>query len=74
MKEIKTHWDSYGVFAIAVQLADQNYLELDRMWQEAIDLYDRFYYSNYNLMSRSELECINEYMADINKQLNNNLV
>jgi hypothetical protein len=70
MKKIKTHWDSYGVFAIAIQLQTHDYGFIDGLWQDAIDLYQRFYYSSYNDANKSELECINEYMADINKQLN----
>ena len=70
MKKINDHWDSYGVFAIAIQLQTHDYGYIDGIWQDAIDLYQRFYYSNYNIMNKSELECINEYMADINKQLN----
>ena len=71
MEDIKTHfdsqhWNSYGVFAIAIQLKNQNYSEIDVMWQESIDLYEQFYKSEWNDLKQSELECINKFMKHIN--------
>jgi hypothetical protein len=72
MENIETHfnsphWKSYGVFAIAIQLKNQNYSEIDVMWQEAIDLYEHFYKSDWNEADQSELECINKFMKHINQ-------
>jgi hypothetical protein len=72
MENIETHfnsphWNSYGVFAIAIQLKNQNYSEIDVMWQEAIDLYEHFYKSDWNEADQSELECINKFMKHINQ-------
>ena len=66
MKSNNNHWNSYGVFAIAVQLADQNYSELDRMWQQAIDLYEEFLTSEWNDINQSELDCINKFIIQLN--------
>ena len=63
------HWQSYGVYAIALQLKNPEW-GIDVQWQEAIDLYEQFYSSIWNDVNRSELECINEFMAHINNKLN----
>jgi hypothetical protein len=68
-RETNKHWQSYGVYAIALQLKNPEW-GIDVQWQEAIDLYEQFYSSIWNDVNRSELECINEFMAHINKQLN----
>jgi hypothetical protein len=66
---MENHWKSYGVFAIALQLKNQNFSAIDVMWQEAIDLYKQFYKSEWDDQNQSELECINKFMKHIN-QLN----
>lgn len=68
-KETNKHWQSYGVYAIALQLKNPEW-GIDVQWQEAIDLYEQFYSSIWNDVNRSELECINEFMAHINNKLN----
>jgi hypothetical protein len=69
MKQVNNHWDSYGVYAIALQLKDPEWA-IDVQWQDAIDLYEQFYSSEWNDVNQSELECINEFMKHINKKLN----
>jgi len=64
---MENHWNSYGVFAIALQLKNQNFSAIDVMWQEAIDLYKRFYKSEWDDQNQSELECINKFMKHINQ-------
>jgi len=68
-RETNKHWQSYGVYAIALQLKNLEW-GIDVQWQEAIDLYEEFYSSIWNDVNRSELECINEFMAHINNKLN----
>jgi hypothetical protein len=68
-RETNKHWQSYGVYAIALQLKNTEW-GIDVQWQEAIDLYEEFYSSIWNDVNRSELECINEFMAYINNKLN----
>ena len=61
------HWKSYGVYAIALQLKNQDLGAIDVMWQEAIDLYEQFYKSEWNDFKESEIECINKFMQHINQ-------
>jgi len=68
-RETNKHWQSYGVYAIALQLKNLEW-GIDVQWQEAIDLYEEFYSSIWNDVNRSELECINAFMAYINNKLN----
>ena len=68
-RETNKHWQSYGVYAIALQLKNPEW-GIDVQWQEAIDLYEEFYSSIWNNVNQSELECINEFMAHINNKLN----
>jgi hypothetical protein len=60
------HWESYGVYAIALQLKNPEWA-IDVQWQEAIDLYEKFNSSEWNDVNQSELECINKFMANLNK-------
>jgi hypothetical protein len=63
------HWDSYGVYAMATyiqnKLASNVVLDLDTTWQEAIRLYNQFTFSSFNVDSKSELDCINDFMNSI---------
>lgn len=54
------HWDSYGVFCIAQMILKNN--DLDFIWSEAIGLYDKFLPSKYNVSTKSELDCIQDFM------------
>jgi hypothetical protein len=60
------HWDSYGVYAMATyiqnKLASNVVLDLDTTWQEAIRLYNEFTFSSFNVDTKSELDCINEFI------------
>lgn len=57
------HWDSYGVYAIATQIQSRSAnQDLDLVWQEAIRLYNEFTFSSFNVDTKSELDCINEFM------------
>ena len=62
----KKYWQSYGVFAIAIQLKNKNYYTIDALWQEAIDLYNEFLDSEWNDINKSELDCINKFMIQLN--------
>jgi hypothetical protein len=60
------HWDSYGVYAIATQIQSRNAnQDLDLVWQEAIRLYNEFTFSSFNVDTKSELDCINDFMNSI---------
>ena len=60
------HMNSYGVFCMADRLIDLglSYLNdgLDVVWEEAIAEYNKFLKSKYNVDSKSELDCIDEYL------------
>ena len=64
--EDKKYWQSYGVFAIAIQLKNKDYKVIDLLWQEAIDLYKEFLNSKFNDINQSELDCINKFMKQLN--------
>lgn len=57
------HQNSYGVFCIAMAINNDNERELDWLWEDAIRLYDIFLSSKFNDVSKSELECINEFLT-----------
>ena len=52
----------YGVFCIAIQL--KNNRDNDVRWSKALKLYDKFIDSDFNDSEESELECINNFMAN----------
>jgi len=54
---------SYGVFCIAIQL--KNNRDNDVRWSKALKLYDKFIDSDFNDSEESELECINNFMANL---------
>ena len=64
--EDKKYWQSYGVFAIAIQQKNKDYKVIDLLWQEAIDLYKEFLNSKFNDINQSELDCINKFMKQLN--------
>lgn len=64
--EDKKYWQSYGVFAIAIQLEGKDYKVIDLLWEEAIDLYKEFLISEFNDINKSELDCINKFMKQLN--------
>ena len=56
---------SYPIFCIAVQLLEGRERELDVVWEDASKLYSRFLGSEFNDPNKSELDCINNFMANI---------
>lgn len=50
---------AYGIFCIAMELDIE---ELDLRWERATQLYRIFLASDYNDMSKSEVECIHEFL------------
>lgn len=62
------HFDSYGVFCmsdrlLAFDICDIDY-GLDERWEKAITEYNKFLNSKYNVDSKSELDCIDEYISN----------
>jgi hypothetical protein len=55
----------YPIFCIAVQLLSGREDELDLVWGDATELYIKFLRSDFNDPNKSELDCINNFMANI---------
>ena len=59
------HQNSYGVFCMADRLTDLGLSNLndglDVVWEESITEYNKFLNSKFNVDSKSELDCIDEY-------------
>jgi len=56
---------SYPIFCIAVHLLEGREDELDIVWGDAAEVYSRFLDSEFNDPNKSELDCINNFMANI---------
>jgi hypothetical protein len=60
------HFDSYGVFCMADRLINLGLSDLndglDIVWEEAVGEYNKFLNSKYNVDTKSELDCIDEYL------------
>jgi hypothetical protein len=58
--------NSYGVFCMADRLIDLGLSDLndglDIVWEEAVGEYNKFLKSKYNVDTKSELDCIDEYL------------
>jgi hypothetical protein len=54
------HFDSYGVFCVAMTLTDEQ--DLDIRWMKAILLYKQFVDSPYNNTKYPELDCLYEFL------------
>jgi hypothetical protein len=69
MKTSINHKESYGVFCMADRLTDLGLSNLndglDVVWEESIAEYNKFLKSRYNVDSKSELDCIDEYFENI---------
>jgi hypothetical protein len=70
MKEsVINHKESYGVFCMADRLTDLGLSNLndglDVVWEESIAEYNKFLKSRYNVDSKSELDCIDEYFNNL---------
>ena len=57
-------WNSYGVFCMTDRMLAMGYKidGLDIFWSDAIREYEKFLNSEFNLVSKSELDCIDEYL------------
>lgn len=60
------HMNSYGVFCMSDRLINLGLSNLDDgldiVWEEAIGEYNKFLNSKYNVETKSELDCIDEYL------------
>jgi hypothetical protein len=72
---MQNHFNSYGVFIVATML--QNILGIDAafdegtdiLWENSIGLYEEFIKSEYNVSTKSEMDCIEEFMQNIKTRL-----
>lgn len=60
------HFQSYGVFCVATRMLDDGYDlgALDELWDDAILEYEEFLNSEFNVDTKSELDCIDEYFSN----------
>ncbi len=61
------HMDSYGVFCMCDRLLTFGVLdidELDTRWEVSIAEYNKCLKSKYNVDTKSELDCIDEYITN----------
>ena len=60
------HMNSYGVFCMSDRLINLGLSNLDDgldiVWEEAVGEYNKFLNSKYNVDTKSELDCIDEYL------------
>lgn len=69
---MENYWNSYGVFIVATMI--QNILGTneafnegtDILWEKSINIYEDFKNSIFNVATKSEMDCINDYMQTIN--------
>lgn len=63
MKTSINHQDSYGVFCMTDRMLARGYKidGLDIFWGDAQTEYNKFLNSKFNVDSKSELDCIDEY-------------
>lgn len=59
----KDHQNSYGVFIIAdrLQYFKSDY-GLDELWDEAVELYLEFLDGEFNVDTKSEMDCITDFL------------
>ena len=67
MNKTNNHQDSYGVFCmsdrlLAFDICDIDDNDLDARWSKAIREYEKFLGSEFNVDTKSELDCIDEYL------------
>ena len=62
------HFNSYGVFCMSDRLLAFDIHDIDKgldeRWDEAIAEYNKFLNSEYNVNTKSELDCIDEYITN----------
>ena len=69
MRKKVNHWDSYGVFCIANAIIQDDFIqlkEIDRLFDDSIELYDQFLRSKFYTLSHPELECIYSFLKHLN--------
>lgn len=68
MKQEHNHLQSYGVFIVATMLqnilGEYNAFEngTDGLWESSIGLYEEFIKSEYNVDTKSEMDCIEDFL------------
>lgn len=60
------HQNSYGVFCMTDRMLANGYkiYALDDFWADAITEYNKFLNSEFNVDSKSELDCIDDYFSN----------
>lgn len=63
MEKAVQYQNSYGVFCMTDRMLANGYEinALDEFWAEAITEYEKFLNSKFNVDSKSELDCIDDY-------------
>jgi hypothetical protein len=68
MQQEHNHFQSYGVFIVATMLqnilGEDNAFEdgTDVLWESSICLYEEFIKSEYNVDTKSEMDCIEDFL------------
>ena len=67
MNKTNNHQDSYGVFCMTDRMLARGYKidGLDIFWGDAQAEYEKFLNSEFNVDSKSELDCIDEYFNNL---------
>ena len=65
-QSVINHEESYGVFCMTDRMLAMGYKidGLDIFWSDAIGEYEKFLNSEFNVDTKSELECIDEYFRN----------
>ena len=68
MNTATDHQNSYGVFCMTDRMLALGYkvYALDEFWADAITEYNKFLNSEFNVDSKSELDCIDRYFNNKN--------
>jgi hypothetical protein len=65
-QSVINHEESYGVFCMSDRLLAFDICDidngLDERWEKAIREYEKFLGSKFNVDTKSELDCIDEYL------------
>lgn len=69
MEKTINHNDSYGVFCMTDRMLSDGYkiYSLDEFWDDAIAEYEEFLNSEFNVDTKSELDCIDDWFDGKNK-------
>ena len=60
------HWNSYGVFCMAMLLKNSRTTDLDVLYTTAVHKYEKFIESDFNNLNEPEIECIAEFLKFYN--------